>query len=120
MLVQVAPGYARSRNPENPIQDKPVISRAPPATRTAFNHERLKTGPFLIAHQTTDQGSFPKSYLESEPTRFGNPLCQHGLVIIAALAASFVLSACNTTAGAGKDLQSAGKAVENTANDAKN
>jgi predicted small secreted protein len=42
------------------------------------------------------------------------------LLIIATLAASFALSACNTTAGAGKDLQSAGKAVENTANDAKN
>lgn len=42
------------------------------------------------------------------------------LIIIAALAASFVLTACNTTAGAGKDMQSAGKAVENTANDAKN
>jgi predicted small secreted protein len=42
------------------------------------------------------------------------------LLIIAALAASFTLSACNTTAGAGKDLQSAGKAVEHTANDAKN
>ena len=42
------------------------------------------------------------------------------LVIFAALAASFVLSACNTTAGAGKDMQSAGKAVEETATDAKN
>jgi predicted small secreted protein len=40
--------------------------------------------------------------------------------ILAVLAVSFVLSACNTTAGAGKDLQSAGKAVEDTANDAKN
>jgi predicted small secreted protein len=40
-------------------------------------------------------------------------------MIFAALAASFVLTACNTTAGAGKDLQSAGKAVEDTANDAK-
>lgn len=42
------------------------------------------------------------------------------LLIIAAMAASFALSACNTTAGAGKDMQSAGKAVEDTANDAKN
>jgi hypothetical protein len=63
MLVQVAPGYARSRNPENPIQDKAVISRTPPAARTALNHERLKTGPFLIAHQTTDQDSPPKATL---------------------------------------------------------
>lgn len=42
------------------------------------------------------------------------------IIMIAALAASFALTACNTTAGAGKDLQSAGKAVEDTANDAKN
>ena len=77
--MQVAPGYTRSRDPKNPIQDKAVISWAPSAARTALNHERLKIGPFLIAHQTTDQGSFLKSYLESEPTRFGNPLCQHAL-----------------------------------------
>lgn len=79
ILMQVTPGHPRSRNPENPIQDEAVISRAPPATRTALNHERLKTGPFLIAHQTTDQDSFPKSYLESEPARFGNPLCPRSL-----------------------------------------
>jgi predicted small secreted protein len=42
------------------------------------------------------------------------------LLIIAALAKGLALSACNTTAGAGKDLQSAGKAVTDTANDAKN
>lgn len=42
------------------------------------------------------------------------------LMIVTALGASFVLAACNTTAGAGKDMQSAGKAIENTANDAKN
>jgi hypothetical protein len=70
MLVQVAPGNARPCDPENPIQDKAVISRAPPVARSALDHERLKTRPFIVAHQTTDQGSFPKSYLESEPTRF--------------------------------------------------
>jgi predicted small secreted protein len=30
-----------------------------------------------------------------------------------------LLAACNTVAGAGKDVSSAGKAVTNTANDAK-
>jgi len=40
-------------------------------------------------------------------------------VIVAALAASFALSACNTVEGAGKDMQSAGNAVENTAQEAK-
>ena len=40
-------------------------------------------------------------------------------MIIAALAASLALSACNTVAGAGKDMESAGEAVTETANDAK-
>jgi len=41
-------------------------------------------------------------------------------VIVAALAASFAVSACNTVEGAGKDMKSAGAAVEDTAKDAKN
>src|SRR5665647_1006302 len=80
MFVQVAPGNARPRNPENPIQNKAMIPRTPPAARTALDHKRLKTGPFLVAHQTPDQGSLPKSNLESDTTRFGNPLCQQLLV----------------------------------------
>src|ERR1022692_2505512 len=76
MFVQVAPGNARPRNPENPIQNKAMIPRTPPAARTALDHKRLKTGPFLVAHQTPDQGSLPKSNLESDTSRFGNPLCQ--------------------------------------------
>ena len=85
MLMQVAPSNACSGNPENPVQDKAVIPRTPTATSATLNHERLKTGPFLIAHQTTDHGSFPKSYLESEPTRFGNSLCQHALAVPGAI-----------------------------------
>lgn len=42
------------------------------------------------------------------------------LVMIAALAAGLALSACNTVSGAGKDVQSAGEAVTDTAEDAKN
>jgi len=79
MLVQITPGNTRPRNPENPIQNKAMISRAAPTARAALNHKRLKAGPFLITHQPTDHDSFPKSYLESETTRFGNPLCQHDL-----------------------------------------
>jgi len=38
------------------------------------------------------------------------------LLAVAVLAGSFaVLSACNTMAGAGKDLERAGKAIENKA-----
>lgn len=39
---------------------------------------------------------------------------------LALLAGTALLSACNTIAGAGRDVSSAGKAVENTANDVKN
>jgi len=41
------------------------------------------------------------------------------LVILAALAASLAVSACNTVSGAGQDVKSAGEAVSNTAEDAK-
>jgi entericidin B len=40
-------------------------------------------------------------------------------MIIAALAASLATTACNTVAGAGKDVSSAGHAVTTTADDAK-
>ena len=66
-----------------------MISWTPPTARTALNHERLKTGPFSIVQQTTDYRSFLKSYFETKPTRFGNPLYQHALDLHYALAASF-------------------------------
>jgi hypothetical protein len=80
MFVQITPGNAGPRNPENPIQNKTMIPRATTTARTAFDHERLKTGPFLVAHQTPDHGSSLKSFRESETTTFGNPLCQRLLV----------------------------------------
>jgi predicted small secreted protein len=41
------------------------------------------------------------------------------LILLAALAAGISLAACNTVAGAGRDVSSAGHAVTDTANDAK-
>lgn len=41
------------------------------------------------------------------------------ILVSIALATSFLLAACNTVEGAGKDMQSAGKAVKDTAEDAK-
>jgi predicted small secreted protein len=41
------------------------------------------------------------------------------LVVLAALAVSLAVSACNTMQGAGKDVQAAGQAVSETAQDAK-
>ena len=41
------------------------------------------------------------------------------LIILAALAASLTVAACNTVEGAGKDVSSVGGAVSETAKDAK-
>ncbi len=41
------------------------------------------------------------------------------LIVLAAIAASLAVTACNTVAGAGKDVSSAGHAVTDTAVDAK-
>lgn len=41
------------------------------------------------------------------------------IVILAVAAASLLAAACNTIEGAGKDVQAAGAAVEDTAKDAK-
>jgi predicted small secreted protein len=41
------------------------------------------------------------------------------ILILTALGAALLVSACNTVAGAGKDVTAAGHAVTNTADDAK-
>jgi predicted small secreted protein len=41
------------------------------------------------------------------------------IIILAVLAAGLATAACNTVAGAGRDVSSAGHAVTDTANDAK-
>ena len=57
ILVQIAPGNACPRNPENPIQNKAMIPWTPPTARAALNHEWRKTGPFLVTHHSSDHGS---------------------------------------------------------------
>jgi predicted small secreted protein len=42
------------------------------------------------------------------------------LTLLALLGAASMLTACNTTAGAGEDVSAAGHAVTNTATDVKN
>lgn len=41
------------------------------------------------------------------------------IIVLAAIAATMAVSACNTVSGAGKDMKSAGQAVSTTAEDAK-
>jgi hypothetical protein len=52
MLVQIAPLRAGAGEPENPIENEPVILRPSPAMRAADRHEWLKARPFLIRHQS--------------------------------------------------------------------
>jgi hypothetical protein len=73
MFVQITPSNAGARNPENPIQNKTMISRTPPTTRTALNHKGLKTGPFLVTHQTPDHGNLPKATLNQKLHSLGKP-----------------------------------------------
>ncbi|MCR5873544.1 entericidin A/B family lipoprotein [Phenylobacterium sp. J426] len=42
------------------------------------------------------------------------------IFVLAAIAASMAVAACNTVSGAGRDVQAAGAAVTSTAEDAKN
>lgn len=55
------------------------------------------------------------------PGRVSNPgeFSMRNIVFLALLAASMAISACNTVAGAGKDVTTAGHAVTDTAEDAK-
>ena len=73
MLVQVAPCDAGPRNPEYAIQNKAMVPGASATPRTSFDHERLKTAPFFVAHQTTDQGSLPKTTLNQILPLLGIP-----------------------------------------------
>lgn len=41
------------------------------------------------------------------------------LIVLAAAAASLLIAGCNTMAGLGRDVQAAGQAVANSADDAK-
>ncbi|HEY2356301.1 MAG TPA: entericidin A/B family lipoprotein [Phenylobacterium sp.] len=41
------------------------------------------------------------------------------LIVLAAAASALLVASCNTIAGAGKDVEAAGKAVASTANDAR-
>lgn len=79
ILVQVAPRRARPRDPEHPVQNKPVIFRRSTALAAPGNHERREKRPLLVRHQSTNQDRLPKSSLESRLAPFVNPLCQRVL-----------------------------------------
>ena len=64
MSVQVAPLRSGAGDPENSIQNKPMIFWRTSAMRAANRHEWLKAGPFLIRHQSPNQARLlPKATL---------------------------------------------------------
>jgi len=50
----------------------------------------------------------------------GSAFVRRGLLLAAGVLVSMAVAACNTTEGAGKDVKSLGKGIEDTARDAKN
>ena len=59
MLMQIPPLRAGAGDPENTIENKAMIFRPSPTMRPATRHERLKTSPFLIRHQPSNQSRLP-------------------------------------------------------------
>jgi hypothetical protein len=57
LLRQVPPLRSSARNPEYPVQHKPMVRRRPAATPPNGNDERLKKRPFSVFHQQSSQDS---------------------------------------------------------------
>jgi predicted small secreted protein len=66
-----------------------------------------------------DAGSRPQRAPTKNQSAFEKGISMRKLIVLAAAAAALMVSACNTIEGAGKDVQSAGKAVTGAARDAK-
>ena len=71
-IGQVAPLCAGSGDPEDAVEHAPVILRPPAAVGTSPRHERLEEGPFLVAHQVSNQRRLPpKATLNHPPVQRG-------------------------------------------------
>ena len=79
MPVQIAPRHAGARDPEDAVENPPVILRRPPALAAPRDHQRFENRPFLIRHQDANQDRLPKSSLESRFAIHVNQLCQQDL-----------------------------------------
>ena len=80
MLVEIAPRRTGPRDPEDAVENLPVILRRPPTLAAPYDNQRFEKRPFLIRHQPANQDRLPKSSLESRPAIRVNPLCQQDLV----------------------------------------
>jgi len=58
-IRQITPLRAGSGEPENAVENAPMIARMPPAVGAASRHERIEKSPLLITHQSPDQARLP-------------------------------------------------------------
>ena len=80
----------------------------------AFSQERFRARNALLRSGLFTTSLFPSGRGERD---FPEEIMMSKKIVAALLLSSaLVLSACNTVEGAGKDVQSAGKAVEKSAN----
>ena len=76
MPVQIAPRHAGARDPEDAVENPPVILRRPPALAAPRDHQRFEKSPFLIRHQAANQERLPKRSLESRLAIQGKAILQ--------------------------------------------
>jgi len=81
LFRQVAPGRPRSGDPENPIQNKPMVRGLAAVRRTDSQDEAFKERPLVVRHQVSCHAGLHCRYqLESRSPRPVNPFCQHALI----------------------------------------
>ena len=80
LFRQVASGRPRSGDPENPIQNKPMVRGLAAVRRTDSQDEAFKERPLVVRHQVSCHAGLHCRYqLESRSPRPVNPFCQHAL-----------------------------------------
>ena len=79
-LMHIAPGAADPQHVEHAVEKATIIAGRPSPATTLRRQQWTDQLPLRIRQIPTTHVCSPKSSLESELARFGNPFCQHGLV----------------------------------------
>ena len=80
LFRQVTPRRPGARDPEDAIQNQPMILRGTTATAPDCSDECLEKHPLVVRHQVSRQDNLQsQSYLESDTGALGNPVCQQNL-----------------------------------------
>src|SRR5216683_1923011 len=78
---QIAPWRARTRNPKNRFDKKPVVTPGAAGVTNFTRQLRRHPIPLRIAQHQSNQGLSPFFRLESIFYRFGNPVCKQALAL---------------------------------------